>query len=146
MLTLPEKRTIMEDKMVELTRFLQASEAEMLASLLQGEGIDCYVRDSFISDIYKGVVDLGGAKIELLEKDLQRAKEIMKDFGYDDTGMKTPVSSEEPKIIEDEEVTETNIIEFQKHKAKLSRTLTIFLVLILLVLVLIIVLNKYFNG
>ena len=114
----------MEDKMVELTRFSQVSEAEMLANLLKSEGIDCYVRDSFISDIYKGV-DFGGAKVELLEKDLQRATEIMKDFGY--------MSSD-------------NNTEYEQNKAKMSRNLTVIGVLILIVVGIIIFLNKYYSG
>ena len=71
----------MEDKMVELARFVQVSKAEMLANLLESEGIDCYVRDCFMNQIYSGV-DFGGVKVELLEKDLQRATEIMHDYGY----------------------------------------------------------------
>ena len=71
----------MEDKMVELSRFTIVSKAEILANLLKSEGIDCYVRDCFMNQIYSGV-DFGGVKVELLEKDFQRAKEIMKAFGY----------------------------------------------------------------
>ena len=71
----------MEDRMVELTRFTKVSEAEILANLLKSEGVDCYVRDGFMNQIYNGL-DLGGVKVELLEKDLERATEIMKDYGY----------------------------------------------------------------
>ena len=155
----------MEDKVVELTRFTQVSEAEMLSNLLKSEGIDCYVRDSFISEIYKGA-DFGGAKVELLEKDLQRATEIMEAFGYvssdQNTGMETPeapeVSSEDseipeesndlqnPEVLADPEVFDDNLTEYEQNKAKLSRNLAIIGVLILIVLGIIIFLNRYYNG
>ena len=146
----------MEDKMVELTRFVQVSEAEMLASLLKSEGVDCYVRDNFISEIYKGVVDLGGAKVELLEKDLQRATEIMKVYGYAVSETEETMEGDEPGETGDDEVTE-NVVETEetgqsvldeseRNKTKLSRIMLVFLILILLLLGCIIVMNKYLNG
>ena len=100
----------MEDKIVELTRFVQVSKAEMLANLLKSEGIDCYVRDCFMNQIYGGV-DIGGVKIELLEKDLQRATEIMNDYGYSKTGEEGEegeeyAEGEEAGFIDDSEVSE----------------------------------------
>jgi len=97
----------MEDKMVELTRFTKVSEAEILANLLKSEGVDCYVRDGFMNQIYNGL-DLGGVKVELLEKDLERATEIMKDFGYLSSAgsavLQTPESADftdDPEMIND---------------------------------------------
>ena len=150
--------------MVELTRFKKVSEAEILANLLKSEGVDCYVRDGYMNQIYNGL-DLGGVKVELLEKDLERATEIMKDFGYlssdDSAGLQTTESSdfsENPEMtnnsdypddIDDMSVPddyEDRVANYERKKDKLSRNLTIIGVLIILVAALIILLNKYFNG
>ena len=157
----------MEDRMVELTRFTKVSEAEILANLLKSEGVDCYVRDGFMNQIYNGL-DLGGVKVELLEKDLERATEIMKDYGYmssaDGSGLQTPgisdfsenqemiVDSDNagiPDDLDDSATSEENevaLAEYERQKAKLSRNLTIIGVLIVIVVALIILLNRHFNG
>ena len=161
----------MEDKIVELTRFVQVSKAEMLANLLKSEGIDCYVRDCFMNQIYGGV-DIGGVKIELLEKDLQRATEIMNDYGYSKTGEEdeeagyiddSEDSEEAPEhneIAEYEEAEEAEDTEededaaknaalfmedYENSKAKLRRTMTYITFLILLLIGILIILNIYFK-
>ena len=125
---------IMEEKMVELIRFTKASEAEILANLLKSEGIDCYVRDGFMNQIYNGL-DIGGVKVELLEKDLARATEIMKDYGY--------TSSDDLLI---SEISEEDAAKYEQNKAKLSRYMTVITILIILSLVMLILLNKFYNG
>jgi hypothetical protein len=154
-------------------RFTQISEAEMLVNLLKSEGIDCYARDSFISEIYRGV-DLGGVKVELLEKDRQRALEIMKDYGYkisnrnpDAQDSEIVELNSEPEfttVSEDEgepelsdasgtdeaseysDISEEKLAEYKRNKAKLSRTMFIGCIVIALSLIGLIYLNKYFNG
>jgi len=116
----------MEDKMVELRRFTQISDAEMLANLLKSEGVDCYVRDLYMNQIYGGGLDLGGVKVELLEKDLQRAKEIMEVFGYSQN--------------------EVNNVDKKRQKTMLSRTMTIITLLIVSLAALMIFLNKCYYG
>ena len=146
----------MEDKMVELRRFTLVSEAEILANLLKSEGVDCYVRDCFINQIYSGV-DFGGVKIELLEKDLQRATEIMKAFGYgEEKGEKDEKDEgdegdereigEEGEEKEEGEAGENTLAEYERNKAKLSRTMTMISILIVILVVTLIILNQYFNG
>lgn len=151
----------MEDKMVELTRFTQVSEAEILANLLKSEGIDCYVRDGFMNQIYNGL-DLGGVKVELLEKDLERATGIMEDFGYlstnDDHILQTPEASEEPDMVADMENSldlddlalsedfDDDSTGYEQKKTGLSRFLIVITILIILLVKIIIILNKYYNG
>ena len=173
----------MEDKMVELRRFTLVSEAEILANLLKSEGVDCYVRDCFITQIYSGV-DFGGVKIELLEKDLQRATEIMKAFGYgEEKGEKgekvegdeevegdervegdegdervegdegdervegdEKVEGDERVEGEEGEIGENILAEYERNRAKLSRTMTMISILIVILVVILIILNQYFNG
>ena len=144
----------MEEKMVELTRFTKVSEAEILANLLQSEGIDCYVRNGFIHQIYS--VDLGGVIVELLEKDRERAQEIMKDCGY--TPSDGSADTQIPELTDDSddsaaldewpdsEDSEGEAAAYEQKKAKLSRNMTVITVLIILLVAVIILLNKYYNG
>lgn len=72
------------DKMVEIARFQYAAEARTLISLLESEGIDCYIRDEISSGMLAGY--LGGsvqARVETLESNVPRAMEIMEVGGYD---------------------------------------------------------------
>ena len=71
------------EKMVEIARFTYLSEAEPLVALLKSEGIDCYIRNEYSNQILAGMVDIGGARVELLESEVPRALQIMKDNGYD---------------------------------------------------------------
>ena len=68
--------------MVEIARFTFPAEAQTLMSLLRAEGIDCYLRDEISSQVMAGYADIGGARVEILEKDLPRALEIMEEGGY----------------------------------------------------------------
>ena len=122
----------MEDKMIVLKQFTHLMDAEMLVSLLRSEGIDCYVRDTYPPSIFKGI-SFGGIKVELLEKDLQRALEIMRDFGYLDCEGNKDKESEVTKNLD-------------HKKEKLSKTMILFCALIVLLVVIIIYLNKYYNG
>ncbi|MDH6377396.1 putative membrane protein [Parabacteroides sp. PH5-33] len=71
------------DKMVEIARFQYPSQAQTLVALLKSEGIDCYVRNEVSSQVMAGYVDVGGARVELLESEVSRAIEIMKANGYE---------------------------------------------------------------
>ncbi len=82
------------DKMVEIARFQYPAEAQTLVSLLKAEGIDCYIRNEYSSQIMSGYVDIGGARVELLESNVPRALEIMKEGGYE-----IPDENEQPEQI-----------------------------------------------
>ena len=151
----------MEDKMVVLKRFSQSSEANMLASLLQAEGIECYVRDTIANQIF-GDIDFVEVKIELLEKDLPRAIEIMKAYGYalsdnhpDNISVdgseeeKTDAMAETDAMaddFEDMETAEAELIAYQKFKNRQVRMLSVICILLIIVGALIIILNNYYNG
>lgn len=70
------------DKMVEIARFTYPSEAGPLMALLESEGIDCYLRNELTSQLMAGYADVGGARVEILEKDLERALKVMREGGY----------------------------------------------------------------
>lgn len=72
-----------EDKMVEIARFQQPAEAQTLIALLKSEGIECYLRNEISSQLMAGYLDVGGARVEILESDVPLALEVMEAGGYD---------------------------------------------------------------
>lgn len=73
----------MEDKIVEIARFNYPADAQTLMALLRSEGIECYLRNEITSQLYAGYVDVGGARVEILDRDVFHALEIMKEGGYE---------------------------------------------------------------
>ena len=61
----------MEDKIVEIARFYEPEAAQIIESLLKSEGVNCYP------------ANVGGIRIELLESEVPRAKEILEANGYE---------------------------------------------------------------
>ena len=72
----------MEDKIVEIARFYEPEAAQMIESLLKSEGVNCYLRNEYTSRI-QYPVNVGGIRIELLESEVPRAKEILEANGYE---------------------------------------------------------------
>lgn len=70
------------EKMIEIASFQFPAEALTLCSLLESEGVQCYLRDEITSQILGNYVNIGGVKVEILEEDLPRALEIMEAGGY----------------------------------------------------------------
>ncbi len=71
------------DKMVEIARFQNQAEAFMLRSLLESEGIECYLKDEIINQMYGGFVDFGGIKVQVMEDQVPHAMDIMQANGYE---------------------------------------------------------------
>ena len=69
------------EKVVEIANFQHPEKAELLASILQAEGVECYVRNGVSSRVMRGYVDIG-ACVDVLESDVPLALEIMKETGY----------------------------------------------------------------
>ena len=83
-----------KDKMVEIARFQYPAEAQTLMALIKSEGVGCYLRNEYSSQVMAGYVDVGGARVEILESDVPQALEIMKEGGYD-----IPAEEEQPEQI-----------------------------------------------
>lgn len=73
----------MEEKMVEIARFSRVNDARILVSLLKSEEIDCFINNEYMTQIFAGYVDVGGAGVQVLEGDVERAMEVMKEHGYE---------------------------------------------------------------
>jgi len=71
------------DKMVEIARFQNQAEAFMLRSLLESEGIECYLKDEIINQMYGGFVDFGGIKVQVMEDQVPHAMDVMQADGYE---------------------------------------------------------------
>ena len=82
------------DKMVEIARFQYPAEAQTLMALLKSEGIECYLRNEYSTQVMAGYVDVGGARVEILESNVPHALEVMEAGGYD-----IPTEGEEPEQI-----------------------------------------------
>lgn len=72
----------MEDKIVEIARFYEPEKAQILESLLKSEGIKCYLRNEYTSQVMYPA-NMGGIRIELLESEVPRAMEILEANGYE---------------------------------------------------------------
>lgn len=80
--------------MVEIARFQYPAEAQTLMALLKSEGIECYLRNEYSTQVMAGYVDVGGARVEILESNVPHALEVMEAGGYD-----IPTEDEEPEQI-----------------------------------------------
>ena len=120
----------MEDKIVEIARFYEPEEAQILESLLKSEGIKCYLRNEYTSQVMYPA-NMGGIRVELLESEVPRAMEIMEENGY-----------EFPK--EDEEVEQIQAVSgWARHipflrRLPLERQIIVFFILVAVFLALVI--------
>ncbi|MCC8152772.1 MAG: DUF2007 domain-containing protein [Tannerellaceae bacterium] len=73
------------EKMVEIARFQYPAEAYTLMALLESEGIECYLRNEQTAQLLSHL-DVGGARVEILEGDVPEAMRIMQEGGYEVPG------------------------------------------------------------
>lgn len=83
-----------EDKIVEIARFYEPEQAQILESLLKSEGIKCYLRNEYTSQVMYPA-NMGGIRVELLESEVPHAMEVMEANGYE-----FPKEDEEPEQIQ----------------------------------------------
>lgn len=72
----------MTDNIVEIARFGNPVDAQILLTLLRSEGIECHLRNELTAQLLNGYIDTGGAIVDVLESDVPRALAIMKEGGY----------------------------------------------------------------
>ena len=71
------------EKIVEIARFRDRADAQILLSVLRADGIECNLRNELTTQIMSGYADTGGAVVEVLESDVPQALAIMKEGGYE---------------------------------------------------------------
>lgn len=87
----------MVQRFVEVARFNYPADAQILMSILRSEHIECYLRNEISSQVMGGMVDIGGARVEIAEEDVQRALDIMQASGYkipDENEVVTPIEKQ----------------------------------------------------
>ena len=126
------------EKIVEIANFQQADRAEVLASVLSSEGIECYVRNEASARAFGGMIDIG-ARVEVLESDMARALEIIEAGGFFAQEVDTDES-----INGDQE--EARAKRSFLNKFSLEKQMTIILVLLAGLLALILYLGKFFSA
>ena len=79
-----EKSTGMEyEKLITVFSFNFAYEAYIVQSRLESEGISCFLQDEYYLQLNPLATNaIGGVKLQVLERDLNRTIEILKETGY----------------------------------------------------------------
>ena len=126
------------EKIVEIANFRQTDRAEVLASVLRSEGIECYVRNEASVRTFGGLIDVG-ARVEVLESDVPRALEMMDIGGF----LAQEVDPDE-STTEDQEEAGTKRSFFSK--LSLDKQMTIILVLLAGLIALILYLNAFLSA
>jgi ADP-ribose pyrophosphatase YjhB (NUDIX family) len=79
--SLPVVETTKEDLMAELTRVWSLAEAEVIKSFLGINGIMCQLKGQIVHSIYPFTMDgLGETIIMVLEKDLEKARQLLDEY------------------------------------------------------------------
>ena len=74
----------MEDKFVTLSTYNTPNEAYMLIGRLESEGIDCYIEDDNLISVNPLLSNaIGGVKLNVSEKHLERALLILKEIDFE---------------------------------------------------------------
>jgi len=68
------------NELVTITSVSQHYEAYMLKALLEEEGIDVFLQDEIFAQLYTNA--LGGIKIQVPNKDAERAREVLVENGH----------------------------------------------------------------
>lgn len=120
----------MEDKIVEIARFYEPVKARLLESLLKSEGVPCYLRNEYTSQVMYPV-QMGGVRVELPESEVPHAMEVMAANGYE-----FPEEDEFPEAIQTVSGW-TRYIPFLRRWPLERQILTLFIVIAVLLALLI---------
>lgn len=71
------------DTLVTIAEFNELTRALFLKSLLESEGITCFLQDQYISQVYGTGIITGGVKLQVSQNDVNKATEIMIAHGYE---------------------------------------------------------------
>lgn len=72
------------DRLVEIARFQDPTTGQMVENMLQTEQIECVLHNAYTTLIFGGYADVGGTRIEVMEKDVAKALKVLTDCGYAD--------------------------------------------------------------
>ena len=72
------------DRLVEVARFQYPTVAHMVEAMLRAREIECVLQNEYSTILFGGYADVGGVRIEVMEKDVKKAISVIDDFGYSD--------------------------------------------------------------
>jgi DNA-directed RNA polymerase subunit RPC12/RpoP len=86
----------MEDQLVTVVSFFYPNEAGVPRSLLESEGIECFIFDENTISVHPFYSNaIGGIRLQVRESDAQRAAEILKEGGFiNEEGKKNALEKE----------------------------------------------------
>ncbi|MDR2496496.1 MAG: DUF2007 domain-containing protein [Tannerellaceae bacterium] len=71
-----------DEKLIEIACFSHPSEAAIPVSLLESEGIYSFMHNALSTQVM-GLADVGGARLQVMESDAERARAILREGGYE---------------------------------------------------------------
>ncbi len=72
-----------QQRFVTLRTFAYSHEAEIVRSYLESEGVECFLRDETMGQVYSMYsAAIGGIRLEVLEPDAAHAVEVLRAGGY----------------------------------------------------------------
>lgn len=87
---------------VTIAEFNIPNRALFLKSLLEAEGIQCFLKDEHTSQVYGTGIMFGGIKLQVLEKDVEAATQILVARGFEEDSIQLEnekENTEPPKTI-----------------------------------------------
>jgi hypothetical protein len=77
--------------MITLTSFTKAEDAHMARARLEGSGIDAWVTDDLTVNVHPFLSNaIGGVKVQVLEADVSRAREVLGLAPIENEGIRCP--------------------------------------------------------
>lgn len=83
--------------LVTIAEFNLPNRAQFLKSLLEAEGIQCYLKDELTSQIYGTGIMFGGIKLQVLDTDVEAATRILIARGFEEDSVQLENQQEELK-------------------------------------------------
>jgi DNA-directed RNA polymerase subunit RPC12/RpoP len=88
-----------EDRLVTILTFVYPHESGIPRSLLESEGIECFMRDEMTATVqpfYSNAI--GGIKLQVRESDVQKAIEVLTEGGFINEAEKKALMGEEEAV------------------------------------------------
>ena len=70
------------ENLVTVQIFYEPTDVLIPRSLLESEGIECFVKDELTAQVYNVASIVGGVKLQVKESDVERAVQILMDGGF----------------------------------------------------------------
>lgn len=67
---------------ITIKTFSYLSDAAIIRSFLESEGIETFLQDEFVGSIYPAPDAIGGIKLQVKSSDLERTIELLKEKGF----------------------------------------------------------------